>query len=78
MIPESAFLHRLIKETERQRARWRCCRAAKVFADTLCRTTPNTLRIFRFRKFGTGTNYYLLISDYEFLPNNIITIQLFS
>ncbi|MFS7925254.1 hypothetical protein Hanom_Chr04g00282481 [Helianthus anomalus] len=44
--------------------------------------TPNVssevvLRIFRFRKFGTGTHYYLLISDYGFLPN-IITIQLFS
>ncbi|MFS7936723.1 hypothetical protein Hanom_Chr05g00419141 [Helianthus anomalus] len=44
--------------------------------------TPNVstklvLRIFRFRKFGTGTHYYLLISDYEFLSNNIITIKLF-
>ncbi|MFS7988110.1 hypothetical protein Hanom_Chr11g01030691 [Helianthus anomalus] len=45
--------------------------------------TPNVstelvLRIFRFRKFGTGTHYYLLISDHVFLLNNIITIQLFS
>ncbi|MFS7946297.1 hypothetical protein Hanom_Chr06g00534341 [Helianthus anomalus] len=44
--------------------------------------TPNVstevvLRIFRFRKFGSGTHYYLLISDYGFLTNNIITIQLF-
>ncbi|MFS7970079.1 hypothetical protein Hanom_Chr09g00816781 [Helianthus anomalus] len=45
--------------------------------------TPNVstelvLRFFRFRKFGTDTHYYLLISDYGFLSNNIITIQLFS
>ncbi|MFS7899277.1 hypothetical protein Hanom_Chr00s050549g01779731 [Helianthus anomalus] len=45
--------------------------------------TPNVgtelvLRIFRFRKFGTGTHYYLLISDYGFLSNNIIIIQIFS
>ncbi|MFS8016819.1 hypothetical protein Hanom_Chr15g01373021 [Helianthus anomalus] len=41
-------------------------------------STELVLRIFRFRIFGTGTHYYLLISDYGFLPNNIITIQLFS
>ncbi|MFS7966184.1 hypothetical protein Hanom_Chr09g00770861 [Helianthus anomalus] len=41
-------------------------------------STEPVLRIFRFRKFGTGTHYYLLISDYGFLPNNIITIQLFN
>ncbi|MFS8012065.1 hypothetical protein Hanom_Chr14g01316401 [Helianthus anomalus] len=35
------------------------------------------MRIFRFRKFGTATQYYLLISDHGFHPNNIITIQLF-
>ncbi|MFS7901990.1 hypothetical protein Hanom_Chr01g00006061 [Helianthus anomalus] len=45
--------------------------------------TPNVSidlvpRIFWLRKFGTGTHYYLLISDYGFLPNNIIIIQLFS
>ncbi|MFS7914267.1 hypothetical protein Hanom_Chr02g00151381 [Helianthus anomalus] len=45
--------------------------------------TPNVstdlvLWIFRFKKFGTGTHYYFLISDYGFLSNNIITIQLFS
>ncbi|MFS8002456.1 hypothetical protein Hanom_Chr13g01202271 [Helianthus anomalus] len=45
--------------------------------------TPNVstelvLRIFRFRKFGIGTHYYLLISDYGLVPNKIITIQLFS
>ncbi|MFS8017321.1 hypothetical protein Hanom_Chr15g01378991 [Helianthus anomalus] len=40
--------------------------------------TRLVLRIFRFMKFGTGTRYYLLISDYGFLPNNIITKQLFS
>ncbi|MFS7904699.1 hypothetical protein Hanom_Chr01g00039151 [Helianthus anomalus] len=44
--------------------------------------TPNVstelvLRIFWFRKFGAGTHYYLLISDYGLLLNNIITIQLF-
>ncbi|MFS7949149.1 hypothetical protein Hanom_Chr06g00568161 [Helianthus anomalus] len=36
--------------------------------------TPNVstelvLRIFWFSKFGTSTHYYLLISDYGFLPN---------
>ncbi|MFS7970631.1 hypothetical protein Hanom_Chr09g00823171 [Helianthus anomalus] len=41
-------------------------------------STELVLRIFRFRKFGTGTHYYLSISDYGFLSNNIITIQLFS
>ncbi|MFS7977499.1 hypothetical protein Hanom_Chr10g00904701 [Helianthus anomalus] len=41
-------------------------------------STELVLRIFRFRKFGTGTHYYLLLSDYGFLPKNIITIQLFS
>ncbi|KAJ0468669.1 hypothetical protein HanIR_Chr14g0699221 [Helianthus annuus] len=33
--------------------------------------------ILRFGKFGTGTQYYLLISDHGFHTNNIINIQLF-
>ncbi|MFS7995371.1 hypothetical protein Hanom_Chr12g01117141 [Helianthus anomalus] len=40
-------------------------------------STELVLRIFRFREFGSGTQYYLLITNYGFLPNNIITIQLF-
>ncbi|MFS8018035.1 hypothetical protein Hanom_Chr15g01387421 [Helianthus anomalus] len=35
------------------------------------------LKIFRFGKFGTGTQNNLLISDHGFHTNNIITIQLF-
>ncbi|KAF5804651.1 hypothetical protein HanXRQr2_Chr05g0199561 [Helianthus annuus] len=34
-------------------------------------------KIFRFRKFGAGTQYHFLISDHEFHTNNIINIQLF-
>ncbi|MFS7943971.1 hypothetical protein Hanom_Chr06g00506531 [Helianthus anomalus] len=43
---------------------------------TLKVSTELVHRIFRFRKFGTGTQYYLLISDHGFHPKNIITIQL--
>ncbi|MFS8001701.1 hypothetical protein Hanom_Chr13g01193401 [Helianthus anomalus] len=39
--------------------------------------TELVVRIFRFRKFGTGTQYHLPISDHGFHMNNIITIQLF-
>ncbi|MFS7940268.1 hypothetical protein Hanom_Chr05g00462471 [Helianthus anomalus] len=39
--------------------------------------TELVLRILRFGKFGTGTQYYLLISDHGFHTNNIINIQLF-
>ncbi|KAF5811064.1 hypothetical protein HanXRQr2_Chr04g0177121 [Helianthus annuus] len=39
--------------------------------------TELLLRILRFGKFGTGTQYYLLISDHGFHTNNIINIQLF-
>ena len=35
------------------------------------------LKIFRFDKFGTGTQNNLLISDHGFHMNNIVTIQLF-
>ncbi|MFS8020193.1 hypothetical protein Hanom_Chr15g01412721 [Helianthus anomalus] len=38
--------------------------------------TELVLRILRFRKFGTGTRNYLLISDHMF-HTNIINIQLF-
>ncbi|KAF5790269.1 hypothetical protein HanXRQr2_Chr09g0381201 [Helianthus annuus] len=39
--------------------------------------TELVLKIFRFRKFDTGTQYHLLIVDHGFHTNNIITIQLF-
>ncbi|MFS7903559.1 hypothetical protein Hanom_Chr01g00025451 [Helianthus anomalus] len=39
--------------------------------------TELVLKIFRFGKFGTGTQYHLLISDRGFHTNNIVTIQLF-
>ncbi|MFS7903009.1 hypothetical protein Hanom_Chr01g00018601 [Helianthus anomalus] len=39
--------------------------------------TELVLRILRLGKFGTDTQYYLLISDHEFHTNNIINIQLF-
>ncbi|MFS8032310.1 hypothetical protein Hanom_Chr17g01556071 [Helianthus anomalus] len=39
--------------------------------------TELVLKIFRFRKFGTSSQYHLLISEHEFYTNNIITIQLF-
>ncbi|MFS7906490.1 hypothetical protein Hanom_Chr01g00059851 [Helianthus anomalus] len=40
--------------------------------------TELVLKIFQFGKFGTGTQYRLLISDHGFHMNNNITIQLFS
>ncbi|MFS7963855.1 hypothetical protein Hanom_Chr08g00743201 [Helianthus anomalus] len=40
-------------------------------------STELVLRIFRFMKFSTGTEYYLFINDHGFHLNNIITIQLF-
>ncbi|MFS8000680.1 hypothetical protein Hanom_Chr12g01181231 [Helianthus anomalus] len=39
--------------------------------------TELVLKIFRFGKFGTGTQNNLLISDHGFHTNNIVTIQLF-
>ncbi|MFS7970580.1 hypothetical protein Hanom_Chr09g00822621 [Helianthus anomalus] len=39
--------------------------------------TELVLRILVFGKFGTGTQYYLLIFDHGFHTNNIINIQLF-
>ncbi|MFS7996737.1 hypothetical protein Hanom_Chr12g01133321 [Helianthus anomalus] len=36
--------------------------------------TELVLMIFRFGKFGTDTQYHLLISDHVFHTNNIITI----
>ncbi|MFS7957810.1 hypothetical protein Hanom_Chr07g00670771 [Helianthus anomalus] len=39
--------------------------------------TELVLRILRFGKFATSTQYYLLISNHEFHTNNIINIQLF-
>ncbi|MFS7969292.1 hypothetical protein Hanom_Chr09g00807451 [Helianthus anomalus] len=39
--------------------------------------TELVLKIFRFGKFGSGTQYHLLISDHEFQTNSIITIELF-
>ncbi|MFS8018238.1 hypothetical protein Hanom_Chr15g01389761 [Helianthus anomalus] len=39
--------------------------------------TKLVIRIFRFGKFGTVTQYHLLISEYGFHTNNFITIQLF-
>ncbi|MFS8031553.1 hypothetical protein Hanom_Chr17g01547231 [Helianthus anomalus] len=37
--------------------------------------TELVLMIFRLRKFGTITQYHLLIFDNEFHTNNIITIK---
>ncbi|KAM0069383.1 hypothetical protein Hdeb2414_s0001g00001131 [Helianthus debilis subsp. tardiflorus] len=39
--------------------------------------TELVLKIFRFGKFGTGTQNNLLIYDHGFHTNNIVTIQLF-
>ncbi|MFS7933599.1 hypothetical protein Hanom_Chr04g00381761 [Helianthus anomalus] len=39
--------------------------------------TELVLKIFRFGKFGIGTENNLLISDHEFHTNNIVAIQLF-
>ncbi|MFS8031922.1 hypothetical protein Hanom_Chr17g01551571 [Helianthus anomalus] len=39
--------------------------------------TESVLRILRFGKYGTGTQYYLLISDHGFHTNNVINRQLF-
>ncbi|MFS7958760.1 hypothetical protein Hanom_Chr08g00682491 [Helianthus anomalus] len=39
--------------------------------------TELVLKIFRFGKFGTGTQNNLFISDHGFHTNNIVTIQLF-
>ncbi|MFS7912230.1 hypothetical protein Hanom_Chr02g00127491 [Helianthus anomalus] len=39
--------------------------------------TELVLKIFRFDKFGAGTQNNLLISDHEFHTNNSGTIQLF-
>ncbi|MFS7941267.1 hypothetical protein Hanom_Chr05g00474241 [Helianthus anomalus] len=39
--------------------------------------TELVLKIFRFGKFGTGTQNNLLISDHGYHTNNIVTIQHF-
>ncbi|MFS7927022.1 hypothetical protein Hanom_Chr04g00304041 [Helianthus anomalus] len=39
--------------------------------------TELVLKLFRFGKFGTGTQYHLLISDHGFHTNNIVTIKIF-
>ncbi|MFS7950341.1 hypothetical protein Hanom_Chr07g00582061 [Helianthus anomalus] len=40
-------------------------------------STEFVLKIFRFDKFGTGTQNNLLISDHGFHMNKMVTIQLF-
>ncbi|MFS8020415.1 hypothetical protein Hanom_Chr16g01415301 [Helianthus anomalus] len=39
--------------------------------------TELVLKIFQFKKVGSGTQYHLPISDHGFHTNNIISIQLF-